>query len=135
MSTTAIQQTRGAPQPGLTPCAHTLPPPPPSCLDKQCVDESKSYGPQLLARFAGLLAQVGPGQHQWSFRLAPRGVVSVSPELIFGLDGEYHKGMNVQPDKYAIDDTERRNRPESASPSPYSLASVYPCTLLLDSGG
>ena len=68
-------------------------------LASACVEESESYGPQLLARFAALLAEVGAGTHQWSIRLQPRGVVSADPLRVNAV-GQFDKGIGLNEDHY-----------------------------------
>ena len=54
-------------------------------VDDMVIDECKDYAEGLMKRFAELLAAVGPGEHQFEFRIAPRSAVNTGED--FNIDG------------------------------------------------
>ena len=87
-------------------------------IDDSTLPESEEYGGALMAKFSQLLASVGPGQHEWTLRIAPRGVIKGGEELICGGKGEHDV------DKYYETDSSFKDLIDSSLSGQHTSADV-----------
>jgi hypothetical protein len=67
-------------------------------VDDMIIDECKSYAEGLMKHFAALLASIGPGEHEFDIRLAPRSAVTTGEDInINGAGQSSSSGIGVGP--------------------------------------
>lgn len=67
-------------------------------VDDMIIDECKTYAEGLMAKFATLLGSIGPGEHQFDIRIAPRSVVTTGDHVNLKGHGQYKGSLAKTPE-------------------------------------
>jgi hypothetical protein len=62
------------------------------------IDECKTYGESLMAKFALLLSAVGPGEHSFDIRIAPRCAITTGENVNINGAGQFHGSIGMGPE-------------------------------------
>jgi hypothetical protein len=67
-------------------------------VDDMMIDECKTYGESLMAKFALLLSAVGPGEHSFDIRIAPRCAITTGENVNINGAGQFHGSIGMGPE-------------------------------------
>lgn len=68
-------------------------------VDDMMIEECTTYAEGLMAKFASLLAAVGPGEHIFDLRIAPRCAITTGENVNINGQGQYHGGISIGPEQ------------------------------------